>query len=175
MLRSRWLLPGMMALFALMLRSAVLHAQDYSSSDDSSGVDPTYSVDSESDQVLELPQVAIPNEDDSESTAADSADTTDSSDQVATGDLNDYEDQADAGAAVPQPAAPMVSAPPVAAFAEDAPPLYAPITPPVIIVARPGGLGPFPATSPMLTTPAGSHVITGAPAVAGGWWQRAHR
>jgi hypothetical protein len=45
---------------------------------------------------------------------------------------------------------------------------FVPQPPPTIIVIRPSGLSPLPATSPMLTTPRGSGPVWG------GWWHRIH-
>jgi len=163
MLKAGLLMTGGAAMFTLMLRAPQAWAQDYSSS-----FDPTYAADAESDQVLELPQVAAPEQDE-----ASSDDSSTDPDQLSSGDLNDYQNQAAGAAAVAQAAPPLMTVPP--GVIENANPPYAPIAPPVIIVARPGGLGPFPATSPMLTTPAGSRPVTRVPSVAGGWWQRSHR
>jgi len=118
--------------------------------------------------VLELPSVApvsasvsadsasaeLANE-----TTADDEEGSDSTDDRV-GDLSEYEEQESVPSALP------LWPPPVAVVTM---PLgYAGMTympPPSVIVVRPGGLTPIPATSPMLSMPRSTHFV-------GGWWNR---
>lgn len=116
-------------------------------------------------QVLELPQVTDP---DISGTTA-SADSSGDGDSAAVGDealgnAADYAHQADVAGSMPSwptASAPFGFAPALGRWS------YTPIRPPAIIIVRPMSVGPLPSTSPMLTTPRGTHVVMG------GWWQRA--
>jgi hypothetical protein len=120
---------------------------------------------SDEDQVLELPQVDPGQARAGSDAAQDGSEGAEESDQV--GGVDDYEEQSampsagvylfliPAGASrngiglAPVPAAPGIRAlPGIGAMA-----------PASQIIARPGGLGPFPATSPMLTPPQDSMVM----------------
>lgn len=156
-----------------------LYAQDnaagYSSAPpEPATADPSEAADSQNDQVLEIPQAAATDDQadtqtQSDAQAQDDADIADSG--ASPGDANDYANQSVANNPPPELSysAPAVIFPPVVAYLAAPVGSYAPYVPPNIIVTRPGGLNSIPATSPMLTTPRGSHPVLG------GWWQRAHR
>ncbi len=178
--------PSLLSLFcaliiamALSFKANLLYAQDRESADATTATDPgsatgpaDATTDSQGDQVLEVPQVAVTNEQsgiDAESPddAADVADSTDSP-----GDASEYANQAAGVNAMSEPpnSSSMVTAfPPIVVYPASPVRNYSTYIPPNIIVARPGGLNSIPATSPMLTIPRGSHPMMG------GWWQRAHR
>jgi hypothetical protein len=112
----------------------------------------------------------------------DSSDASDSPDQV--GSISDYEDQPEVDEAAVIPGgvpAGMISVPVIQAM----PSRFGTVTglPPSPIIVGPAGVGPFPATSPMLSAPRFGVVVPGriysAPrgggSIPGGWWTRAHR
>jgi hypothetical protein len=126
-------------------------------------------TDSQSEQVLELPQAAAT---DTQSQAGNGDDPTDFADAGdVPGDANDYANQGAVNNPGPEYAnsAPVMISPPMVAYPINPNRNYSLYIPPNVIVARPGGVNSIPATSPMLTTPPGSHPLLG------GWWQRAHR
>jgi len=136
-------------------------AADYTTIDDS--------VDDGSGQVLELPQRIDPSNPQTADTAGEPDTGNMPQDQL--GDINQYQNQTAgaelnaypggfAGVPVALLAMPRTSMPAVARY------LQTPASP---FVARPGGLGPFLATSPML-----SHAPRGG-SIPGGWWTRTHR
>jgi hypothetical protein len=164
---------------ALSFKANPLYAQDRRSADATTATDvgsatsPTdAAADTQGDQVLEVPQVAVTNDQsnaDAES-PDDAADVADSADSPA--DASEYANQAAGVNAMPElPNSPsMVTAyPPIVVYPASPVRNYSTYVPPGIIIARPGGLNSIPATSPMLTTPRGSHPMMG------GWWQRARR
>jgi hypothetical protein len=127
------------------------------------------SIDAAAGQVLELPQQIDP------ATFQDPADGTDGGNnqpQDQLGSVADYQDQSAAsGFAVFPGGAParlgiiVVPRMPGVPVVQQGPGMV-PVLP---LIARPGGLGPFPATSPMLVAPRWSG------AMPGGWWTRTHR
>ncbi|HXZ88913.1 MAG TPA: hypothetical protein VEF07_10090 [Candidatus Binataceae bacterium] len=136
---------------------------DYAPSEDS--------IDTAVGQVLELPQQIDP------ATFQDAAGTNNGGDvqtQDQLGSVADYEDQSAASGLAVFPGAtparlgivlvPRTPMPGVPVLQGG--PGMVPVLP---LIARPGGLGPFPATSPMLVSPRGSG------AMPGGWWTRSHR
>jgi hypothetical protein len=127
------------------------------------------SADDGSGQVLELPQRIDPANPQTADTEGDADTGNMPQDQL--GDVNQYESQtagaelnAYPGGIVGVPvgliAMPRTSIPAVTGY------LRTPASP---FIARPGGLGPFLATSPML-----SHSPRGG-SIPGGWWTRTHR
>lgn len=131
---------------------------------------PDDSADAADGQVLELPQQIDP------ATLQDASGATDSGSnptQDRLGSIADYQDQsgADGLGVLPgaEPASPgMFAVPRVAGLpvVVQGGPAMVPMLP---LIVRPGGLGTFPATSPMLFPPRGSR------AIPGGWWTRTHR
>jgi hypothetical protein len=139
-------------------------------------VDGTEAV-SNGSQVLELPQVDPTRTkgggNDTDAAQQGSEEGADAADEV--GSVDDYENQSAMTSVgvymVPIPAGVRrngigLATVPAAPGIRLAPGIgaMAPMGP---ITVRPGGLGPFPATSPMLTPPRGSRSIPG------GWWTRA--
>ena len=118
--------------------------------------------------VLELPSVMAPGAitpDATDATAAEDPTDDDATNPLAdrVGDVADYEDREAVSSALPlwPPQAAAVVMPRIYAGAN-----YGAMPPVSVIVVRPGGISPIPATSPMLTTPRTRNF-------AGGWWQRA--
>jgi len=136
-------------------------AADYTTLDDS--------ADDGSGQVLELPQRVDPSNRQTADTEGDADAGNLPQDQL--GDVNQYESQTAGaelnaypggfvGVPVGMVAMPRTSIPAVTGY------LRTPASP---FIARPGGLGPFLATSPMLSrSPRGG-------SIPGGWWTRTHR
>ena len=121
--------------------------------------------------VLELPPAALTSagEASASTTGAsvppdETADADDGAVDVASGDvgdLADYEERETIPSALP------LWPPPVTVVAM--PRIYSGVTyytPPSVIVVRPMGITPIPATSPMLSAPRQTHFV-------GGWWNRA--
>jgi len=137
---------------------------DATATDDASSDD---SPDAAAGQVLELPQTIDPSG--AQGTAADGGD---GQPQDQLGSIDDYQDQSAAsGLAVLPGSAPVrlgtVPLPRMAGV-----PVFeggAGMVPVLPFIARPGGLGPFPSSSPMLFSPRGSA------AMPGGWWTRTRR
>jgi hypothetical protein len=186
--RSR-LAGGLMLIAGLALMPGALHAQADNfeappapADDILEPADPGWNsvsnLTTDSDgQVLELPQAVAVDEGASASSAA--ADPMENPDATMAPDATVAEDQAgDLGGFEGRPAngnqfaaAPMfrrpIAFPPFNATSRPGW-RFVPMPPPTIIVIRPSGLSPLPATSPLLTTPRGSGPVWG------GWWHRIH-
>lgn len=141
------------------------------SSDDSADSETDYvpsddSADATTGQVLEIPQKIDP------STLQDgTADSGDGGNQL--GSIADYQDQAAGNSVAVFPGAERTPLGVIVVQRFAGSPVVVQGSPGMVpmlpLIAPPSGLGPFPATSPMLMAPRGSG------AMPGGWWTRTHR
>jgi hypothetical protein len=116
-------------------------------------------------QVLELPQVVAVDGTSADATAdAGAASSDDTAARLPSvdggGDLGEYTNRMN-----PRE---LALSPPTALYPSVGRSRFIAIPPSSVIIVRPGGLSPIPATSPLLMTPRGSGPVFG------GWWHRVH-